>query len=380
MIRIIASLLVVVLFYGCTNRNSTPSGRPFGSSPLYKKHEIKYAKGFSIQTAGKYKTIAVLNPWNPPDTLATYFLYHDDSIGATGFDFEIKTPLVRIACLSSTNIAMINLISEGKKISACSDAKLIYDSVLFQRYLDGTLTDLGSTHLINAEMVIDHMPDLIMKYIYGTKEMVDEKLIEAGLPIAYNLEFMETHPLGRAEWLKFVAAFFDKDELADSIFNEIEHEYLRLVGLSTEKKSKPTVLDGSSYKGVWYAAGGKSYSARMYADAGADYYWHTDNSKGSIPVSFETIIDKQSEADYWFGPSTGKRDDLLSIDSRYKKLKSFCEGHVYFFGKRVNPNGGLDFFESGVTRPDKVLKDLIWVFHPELLDSDYEPVYLENMK
>jgi len=239
---------------------------------------------------------------------------------------------------------------------------------------------LGNTHLVNAEMIINHSPDIVMKYIYGSKETVDDKIIKAALPVAFNLEFMENHPLGRAEWIKFVAAFFEKDEMADSIFSSIEKEYRRLVKLSSEEKVKPTVLDGSSYKGVWYAAGGQSYSAKMYADAGAEYYWRTDSNKGSIPVSFEFVIDKQAEADYWFGPSTGKRKELLNIDSRYTKLKSFREGNVYFFGKRVNPNGGLDYFESGVTRPDKVLKDLIWVFHPELLDSNFDPYYLKKME
>jgi iron complex transport system substrate-binding protein len=275
---------------------------------------------------------------------------------------------------------MINLLGESSKISACSDAKLICDSELYQSYLEGSVVDLGSTHLINAEMIIDHSPDLVLKYIYGAKEAADEKLIEAGLSVAYNLEFMESHPLGRAEWIKFVAAFFNKDELADSIFSNIENEYIKLVDLSSMQKNRPTVLDGSSYKGVWYTAGGNSYSAKLYADAGAEYYWRSDSNKGSIPVSFETIIDKQSDADYWFGPSTGTREDLLKIDKRYIKLKPFREGSVYFFGKKVNPHGGLDYFESGVTRPDIILKDLIWVFHPELLDSNYDPVYLEKMK
>jgi iron complex transport system substrate-binding protein len=275
---------------------------------------------------------------------------------------------------------MINLIGEGRKIAASSDAGLIYDSVLYNRFLDGSLEDLGSTHLINAEMVINHSPDIVMKYIYGSKELVDEKIIEAGYPIAYNLEFMEDHPLGRAEWIKFVAAFFDREDLADSMFNSIENEYNRLVQLCAGQKFKPTVLDGSGYKGVWYAAGGKSYSARMYADAGASYYWQTDSSKGSIPISFEVIIDKQAEADYWIGPSTGNRGELLSIDSRYTQIKAFREGNVFFFGKRVNPNGGMDYFESGVVRPDLVLKDLIRVFHPDLLDSNYDPVYLQRMK
>ncbi|MBN2523743.1 MAG: ABC transporter substrate-binding protein [Bacteroidales bacterium] len=368
-----------VMMFCCTTKNSSEAkfDKP---DEEFREYEIKYAKGFTIQTTENYKIITVFNPWDPPDTLSTYCIFDTNCFQETGCDFPVKLPLDRIACLASTNIAMINLLGESSKISACSDAKLICDSALYQSYLEGSVVDLGSTHLINAEMIIDHSPDLVLKYIYGAKEAADEKLIEAGLSVAYNLEFMESHPLGRAEWIKFVAAFFNKDELADSIFSNIENEYIKLVDLSSMQKNRPTVLDGSSYKGVWYTAGGNSYSAKLYADAGAEYYWRSDSNKGSIPVSFETIIDKQSDADYWFGPSTGTREDLLKIDKRYIKLKPFREGSVYFFGKKVNPHGGLDYFESGVTRPDIILKDLIWVFHPELLDSNYDPVYLEKMK
>lgn len=372
--------LLITLSIACSKNNRQVSSNDYQKSVFYSEQVIKYANGFDIHSYKDHKIIIVFDPWNPPDTLATYCIYSNKHVNVPKADFQIKVPLNRVACLSSTSVAMMNLIREGNKITACSDAKLIYDSALFSRYLQGMIVDLGNTQLVNAEMLINHAPDIIMKYIYGSRELADEKMIEANLPIAFNLEFMESHPLGRAEWIKFVAAFFDKDEMADSIFGSIAKEYLRLTKLCSELKTKPTVLDGSSYKGVWYAAGGQSYSAKLYEDAGADYYWKTDSSRGSIPVSYEIIYDKQANADFWFGPSSGKRDELLNIDSRYTKLKSFRNGNVFFFGKRVNPNGGLDYFESGVARPDKVLKDLIWVFHPELLDSNFEPFYIEIVK
>ncbi|MBA7530074.1 hypothetical protein ES705_22277 [subsurface metagenome] len=373
-----AIVVCIALLTGCTNRGSFPSTRTARETDFVKE-DIRYAKGFTIEKAGDHKLITVFNPWSSPDTLATYHIYYNDSIKDPLSEFKIKIPINKIACLSSTNIGMISLLGDRKKISACSDPDLIYDSLLYQRYLDGQITDLGSANQFTVETIVDHSPDLVMKYIFGARETVDEKLIEANIPVAYNLEFMEIHPLGRVEWLKFVAAFLGKEKTADSLFDSIEDEYLRLVELVSKETVKPSVLDGSSYRGVWYAAGGKSYSAKMYADAGADYYWSADNHRGSIPVSFEIIIDKQADADFWFGPSTGNRTDLLEIEKRYNRLKSFREGNVYFFGKRVNPNGGLDYFESGVARPDILLKDLIWVFHPELLDSNYNSVYLEKI-
>ncbi len=349
---------------------------------LFGTREMKYAKGFTISESDRSIFIVVNNPWSKGDTLATYLLIKkgDRREFLNQADFVIEIPVKRVAVLSSVYLGMLKLLREENKTIACNNARLIYDSILYNRFLTGELINLGESLEMDAEAVIGASPDLLMKYIYGSVEINDQNVVEAGIPIAYNLEFMESHPLGRAEWLKFVAAFVDKDEQADSIFNSIEKEYLRLSELASKVVEKPSVLDGSSYKGVWYAAGGKSFPAQLYSDGGADYYWRSDSGSGSIPLSFEVIIEKQADADYWIGPSSGSKKELLAIESRYSLLKPFRSGNVFFFGKRVNPNGGLDYYESGVTRPDILLKDLLWVFHPELLDSLYQPVYLEKIK
>ena len=347
------------------------------------KNLIHYAKGFSLERYDNYTFVTVFNPWKQGDTLATYILIRSrkKSSGiAKSANFRIQIPVNRVASLSSTFLGMFSLLRESAKISASTDPKLIYDSLMYHRYLNGTLVDLGESMQPNTEAIVGHNPDLLMKYVYGAKDALDEKIISAGIPVAYNLEFMETHPLGRAEWIKFVAAFLDDGAKADSIFNSIEQTYLNLSKLAIKTGIRPTVLDGSSYKGVWYAAGGKSFPAKLYADAGADYYWKNDDNRGSVPRSFEVIIEKQANSDYWIGPSTGSKEELLSIESRFNLLKPFRAGNVYHFGKRVNPNGGLDYYESGVIHPEILLKDLIFIFHPELLPPDYEPVYLQKVK
>ncbi len=370
--------------YCCTNSNNNrPSDKVLPVKLCAENTiEVSYAKGFTMEESDKGIYIVVDNPWKPGDTLATYFL-PDKNSGREArrtSDFTIPVPVENIAVLSSTFLGMFRLLGEESRIRSATDARLIYDSILYRKYLDGKLTDLGEAVHLNVEAVVGQSPDLVMKYIFGTIDETDHKIKEAGIPIAYNLEYMESHPLGRAEWIKFVAAFTGKIHMADSIFRIIENEYLHLSELAKAKTNKPTVLDGSSYKGIWYAAGGKSYPARLYEDAGAEYFWKTDTSSGSIPVSFEVIIEKQSDADYWIGPSTGNRDELLQVESRYALLKAFRNGNVYYFGKRVNPNGGYDYYESGVVRPDILLQDMVWVFHRDLLDETYEPVYLEKIK
>ncbi len=382
--RVLLFLISALLATGCMNNKSgkqTKDGLPATDSPK-SSVKIAYASGFTMEKSGAETFIVVYNPWKQGDTLATYYLTYDKTVSNSRRenDFVIQVPVEDIITLSSTFLGMFSMLGETNRVKAATNAGLICDTDLYRRYLHGELADLGEEVHLNAEAVISQSPGLVMKYIYGSADEVDHVITEAGIPIAYNLEFMESHPLGRTEWIKFVAAFVGKEHMADSVFQNIENDYLRLSKNAGEEKQKPTVLDGSSYKGTWYAAGGRSYPAKLYNDAGADYFWKSDTSYGSIPLSFEVILEKQAGADYWFGPSTGSRSGLLQIESRYALLKAFQRGNVYYFGKCRNPNGGYDYYESGVVRPDLLLKDLVWVFHPDLIEKTYEPVYLEKIK
>lgn len=382
----LTSIFCVLVIVGCNIDSKHNKPVKYITSKIQSAshdNKIKYSLGFSFEEIKDNYYIVVFDPWHAGDTLATYLLVKDDKKEKNHnrrVDFEIQIPVQNVASLSLTYLGMFDLLGETDRVIATTEAKYIYNPILYQRYMDGKLLSLGESMQINGEAVIGLSPALVMKYLYGGKETIDEQIVEAGIPIAFNLEYLETHPLGRAEWIKFAGAFVNKYHEADSIFKEIEKSYNELCELTKKAISKPTILDGSSYQGIWHAAGGKSYPAQLYRDAGAEYYWNIDSSRGNIPLSFEIIIEKQVNADYWIGASRGSKDELLAIEGKYSLLRAFREDKVYRFGKRVNPNGGLDYFESGVVHPDILLKDLIWVFHGELLDPYYKPVYLEKIK
>jgi len=206
------------------------------------------------------------------------------------------------------------------------------------------------------------------------------RLSEAGIPIIYNNEWMESTLLARAEWIRFVACFFKKDVLADSLFTKEERTYLKLKKLAASAKtSKPKVLSGDNFRGTWYLPGGKSFSAQLFADAGADYIYKNDTTKGSIPYSFEQVLRDLNDADIWVGATNGKTlAELRKIDKRYSLFKAFRRGQVYAYSNRVMPEGGNDYWESAVACPDKLLSDFVKLFHPELL-PDHSWFYLKKM-
>ena len=364
-------LLLLFLITGCSYQEQKSSQSQLQNSNL------KYARGFSIDKYKGRTLVQVYNPWNDNSILATYELIPKGKTALTNYK-SIQIPIETTACLSSTYLGMIAMLDARKSVIASSNANWIYDSILYQKYLDSKITNLGNDMTTSAEAVIGDNPDVVLKYIYQSPDPIDPIIEGAGIPVVYIIEFMEEHPLGRAEWIKLVGALLDKEAMADSIFNSIETNYKEYSLKANLSPYSPKVLDGTLYKGTWYAAGGKSFVASLLKNAGSLYLWHNDSTTGSIPLSFEVVLKKQAEADFWFNANAGSLNELRTIEPRCEVLNAFQKGNVYHYNKRVNPNGGLDYYESGVIRPDLLLRDLLVILHPGYINA--ETVYYKRLE
>lgn len=251
----------------------------------------------------------------------------------------------------------------------------------------GKLTEIGSGAQVDVEQVALLNPDLIMTYAIGFPDLdAHPKLIEAGYKVALNGEFAENTPLGRAEWIKFTALFFNAEGRANAYFEGVVREYERLVALTERVSERPSVLINTPFQGTWFMPGGKSFAARFILDAGASYAWADDESTGSLPLSFEEVFAKAGDAEFWINVIFfGTLKDLEAADARFAEFAAFKNGKVFNNDKRTNENFGSDYFvgndyfESGVIRPQVILADLIKIFHPELL-PDHELVYYRQLE
>jgi len=178
---------------------------------------------------------------------------------------------------------------------------------------------------------------------------------------------MEQTPLGRAEWIKVVGALLNQEAAADSIFLQIESNYLRTKEKIIDIQDKPNVIIGSNYKGIWYMPGGKSFKALLLADAGASYFWDHDSSTGSLALSFEKVVEMQSEADIWIEAPFRTFEEISAVDQRYGVFKAYKDSMVF---NNFGCSNGLanDYWEKGLCRPDLILMDLVEILHPDLLD------------
>jgi iron complex transport system substrate-binding protein len=247
----------------------------------------------------------------------------------------------------------------------------------------GDLIEVGFGGDVNVEVVLDAETDLVMTYTGGYADFdAHPKLLEAGIPVAINAEYAETGPLARAEWIKFTAAFFDKEAEANAYFSTVSGEYLALKALTATMTDdqKPVALwnSFSSYIDAWAIPGPETYSGILLADAGARV------ALGDIApaeVSLEVVVDGALDADIWFPGVFGVAGlaDLLATEPRYADFAAFQSGAVWNVDGRTNPNGGVDYFENGVNEPHIVLADLIAILHPELF-SYYKPVYFRKLE
>jgi iron complex transport system substrate-binding protein len=340
------------------------------------KAQVRYAKGFTLTYFKHYKVLDVLKPWPGANKTFRYVLVQCGAPVPEGFsDAQIITiPVQRIAVLSTTHLPHLTLLNELDSLVAVSDFENVNTPAVRRKIAAHKLVDIGHGPVLNTEILLDLAPDLVI--VVGHLQPQDKTystLQQADVQVAINAESVESSLLGRSEWLKFTAAFFNKDGLAQHRFADIAQQFQRYAALTEDIKpvDKPTVFVGSLYRDVWYMPGGASYMAELLAVAGGRYLWAADSHRGGVPLNFEAVFERAVDADIWFTSDLDwmTRADLLAANERYRLFKAFQNGRIYNNNVRVNQQGGNDFWESGIMEPHILLADVIKILHSERLPS-----------
>jgi iron complex transport system substrate-binding protein len=195
-----------------------------------------------------------------------------------------------------------------------------------------------------------------------------------------NGDWNEQTPLGKAEWIKFFGALYGKQELANKIFSKIENNYLKTVEIAKKASSNPTILVGDQFEDKWYLPQGTSWGCQLLKQAKGNYLWEKTNGTGSLALSFETVLEKGKDADFWITSGQfASLNEMLNANSHYGQFKAFQDKKVYSFAGKKGRTGGILYYELGPNRPDLVLKDIVKILHPELLVS-YQPIFFKKLK
>jgi len=223
-------------------------------------------------------------------------------------------------------------------------------------------------------------PDAVVGFTMQENNKVYEHISQSNIPVIYNGDWNEESPLGKAEWLKFFGALYNKEELAGEIFDSIAKSYNETKELTINAIDSPTVIAGALYKDIWNLPKGDSWAAQFIEDAHADYIYKNTKGSGSLSVSIEEILDKAQDADFWIGPDEfTSYKQLEEASKHYTQMSAFHGKNIFSYGGVKGDTGGLLYFELAPSRPDIVLKDLVHIFHPYLLPK-YEPHFYKPLQ
>ncbi len=351
-------LLVPLLRLSCSGKE----GQTTVETPDLFPDITRHATLLAMRDLGKGATLVdVTNPWDTSALLASYLLLSGstmpDSIPPRDRLMTLSVPLSRTAVFSAIHAGAIDELRENERVAAVADAE--YFKGRFARMIaDGTITDLGSSLSPSIEKVTLVKPDAFI--LYPMQNAGHGAIENVGIPIIEMADYMETTPLGRAEWIRLIGLLYGRQTEADSIFATVESKYNALATTASQLEKKPKVLTEMLTSGYWFVPGGNSYMARLITDAGGDYPWAGDKSTGSLQLDFSAVYARAADADIWLIKTYGSDLTLAGLREVYplnSQIKAFKGGGIY----------------SADTQKVKLYEE--FPFHPELLLEEYSKIF-----
>ncbi len=361
----------LLILFSC--RQETPDSAKMLSADSL---TVQYASGFSAFRENGAWHLTIHSPFPGARRDFSYLLIPDDQPvpDHPATTQVIRTPVSRLIATSTTHIPILDYLDKTNSLVGFPNPDYISSPAMRKRIDEGAVTNIGIDQAPDPETVISLQPDLIMAYSMTSDLGELERLRRAGIPYLLNADYLEGHPLGRAEWIKVAGLLFNSEETADSVFNSIESAYLEIASAAAGVPEKPSALSGVVYGDTWFMPGGRNYGATLMKDAGINYLWSENESSGFLELSFEAVLEKAREADLWIGAASFKTlDEMAAAESRYQSFKAFREGQVFNYNKRIGATGGNEYLELGYLRPDLILGDLIEMAHPGLIPE--QPMY-----
>lgn len=373
------SSYIGVLMLALTSCHGSNSGTDDFNIPLY---EPEYASGFRIDGAEGMKStmITIDNPWQGADSVCMHlFIARDGEKIPEGDNIQVlEGDAERIVAMSSTHIAMLDALGKAENVVGVSGIDYITNPTV-QAHRN-SIGDIGFEGNINYELLLSLDPDIVLLYGVNGASSMEGKLKELGIPFMYVGDYLEESPLGKAEWLVAISEITGNRHEGEKIFKEIPDHYKELKELvAHEASSKPKVMINTPYNDTWFMPSSKSYAVQLIQDAGGDFIYHQDSGNESVAIDLEKAYELASQADIWLNPGRASSlEEVRSMVPKFADTPPFRNGMIFNNNLRTTAAGGNDYYESAVVHPDIVLRDLIKIFHPELVAEEF--VYHQKLK
>ena len=328
----------------------------------------KYAQLLTVVKYSNFTEAIIMNPWKEGKVLHRYRLVAGAASEAqqtrpAGITV-VKVPLQRSVVFTSVHASLLEHLHATQQVTGVADLKYMKVPYVKEGVNSGKIADCGDGMSPMVEKIIDAEADAILLSPFENSGGYG-RLEEINIPLIECAEYMEQSPLARAEWVRFYGLLYGKEREADSLFAVVDSSYHALLSLAQTSKVVRSVLMDKQTGSVWYVPGGRSTIGRMLQDAVCHYAFSTDAHSGSLPLPFETILEKSGNADVWLlrydAPQPLTLSQLLREQSGYSQLRPSQTGEVY--GCNVMTSM---FYEESPFRPDLLLQDLIGILHPDI--------------
>ncbi|MBO7137680.1 MAG: ABC transporter substrate-binding protein [Bacteroidaceae bacterium] len=388
MIRYISLFLCITLLLSCNGN------RADGLSEVGDTLQLRYARNLTIVTYSDRTEVIMRNPWDTTGVLGKYCLTTPSNLPAKKGEKQsssteknrhkvspsqgglegavpVLVPLQRAAVFSSVHCALFHELGADDAVGGICDLQFFNLPYYKEGVAEGRIANLGNSLQPNIEQIMNLNPDAMLPSPFENSGGLG-RAERLGIPIIWCADYMEDTPLGRAEWIRFYGRLVDRANEADSIFCSVEKRYKELCTKAQNAKTKPRLLPEMPWSGQWTLPSSGSSSAKLYADAGADYLFAHLKGSGGIPLSTENVVDKAVDADIWLIKHHGQldRQQMISDTPLLASIKApiwWCDTSVTLL------------YEETPFHPERLLENLIAILHPELgVESKYK--YFQELK
>lgn len=342
--------------------------------------QLDYAENLEIIKYNNFTVATIRNPWDTTAVLNRYILVADSAELPASLPegTVVRTPLKRGVVYSSVHIGLLDEIGAGEVVKGVCDSKYIVVPGFSEKISSGDVADCGIGTSPSIEKIISVNPDAIMLSPFENSGNYG-KVGQLGIPIIECADYMEQHPLGRAEWMKFYGMLVGHEQEAEDLFARVQHDYNLLKATVDSCEIRPKVLIDRLYGQSWYVPGHHSTMATFIRDAGGENPFDAYEINGSVPLSAEKVLHEAADADVWlirYSQSTDMTMSQLAADNTiYTQFKAFKDNNVY----GCNTTSSL-YYARVPFHPSLLLHDIISAVHPEMTDGVEENTYFKKLK
>lgn len=356
---------------GSGNNHSLPQGDTI---------PVRYAANLTMVDHGDFIKADFRNPWDTARTLQTFLLVPRQAPMPQDMPHGtvVKVPLQRSIVNTSAHNGLIDELGAIDAVVGAWDTRYILNPRIRRLVESGAIADCGSSMTPDIERMLQLRPDAIL--LSAFENSADHnKVARTGVPVIDCVDYMETSPLARAEWMKFFGRLYGKGQEADSLFDAVERQYMATKALVKDVTTRPSVLTEQIYGQAWSIPGAYSTIGVLIEDAGGTNPFATYKTSGSVMLAPEEVLYKAGDADIWLLkyalPAPPELSALAKDHPIYSKFKAWADGNVYGCD-----TGHTTYFDDEAFHPHWILAEYVNMIHPEIGEAENDHHYYKKLE